>query len=137
MTKKSIMISKVAMKMAISDSRAEEAELKKEFRDKNIKAAAVDFGGDFNKSIKKIIENTVIAAKRENLINETHVHQGAVAGAAHEAISQISYSANGLNIGGKIGVARSGEHVVVAVFFGVGMLNLNEVAVGIGHRTIA
>jgi len=42
----------------------------------------------------------------------------------------------GLNIGGKIGIARKDDHLVVAIFFGVGMLNLNEVAVGLSHRTI-
>ena len=134
--KKSVVVAKAALKMVIS-SREEEKELKSQFKDKNVLTAAVDFGGEFNKSIKKIIENTVIAAKRENLIEDSHVHQGAVAGAAHDAISQVSNSANGLNIGGKIGIARSGEHIVVSVFFGVGMLNLNEVAVGLSHRTIS
>jgi hypothetical protein len=42
----------------------------------------------------------------------------------------------GLNVGGKIGIARCGEHVVVALFFGIGLFNLNEVAVGIGQRVI-
>jgi hypothetical protein len=42
----------------------------------------------------------------------------------------------GLNVGGKIGVARSGEHIVVAVFFGVGMFNLNVVTVGLSHRSL-
>lgn len=136
MAKKSVNVSKAALKMAISD-REEENKLKKEFKKEDILTAAVDFGGEFNKSIKKMIENIVIAAKREGLIEETHVHQGAVAGAAHDAITQISSSANGLNIGGKMAVARSGEHIVVAVFFGVGMLNLNEVTVGLSHRTIS
>ncbi|MGM0410728.1 MAG: HutP family protein [Bacillota bacterium] len=136
MTKKSVNISKAALRMAISD-REEERKLKSDFKKEGILTAAIDFGGEFNKSIKKMIENTVIAAKREGLIEETHVHQGAVAGAAHDAITQISSSANGLNIGGKIAIARSGEHIVVAAFFGVGMLNLNEVTVGLSHRTIS
>ena len=42
----------------------------------------------------------------------------------------------GLNIGGKIAVARHEEHVSVAMFFGIGLLHLNEVAVGLGHRAI-
>ena len=136
MAKKSVIVSKAALKMAISD-REEERKLKNTYKKDGILTAAVDFGGEFNKSIKKMIENAVIAAKRENLIEESHVHQGAVAGAAHDAITQISSSANGLNIGGKIAIARSGEHIVVAVFFGVGMLNLNEVTVGLSHRTIS
>jgi len=40
----------------------------------------------------------------------------------------------GLNIGGKVGIARAGEHLSVAAFFGVGLLHLDEVAVGLGHR---
>ena len=65
-----------------------------------------------------------------------HAEEGGVAGAARDAMSQITQKAMGLNIGGKIAVARSGEHIAVAVFFGVGMLNLNEVAVGLGHRAV-
>jgi hypothetical protein len=42
----------------------------------------------------------------------------------------------GLNVGGKIGIARWGEHISVAMFFGVGFLNLNEVVIGLGHRSI-
>ncbi len=136
MAKKSVIVAKAALRMAISE-REEENKLKKVFKEEGIQLAAVDFGGEFNNSIKKLIENTVIAAKRENLIKETHVQEGAVAGAAHDAVTQISDSANGLNIGGKMAVARSGEHVVVVAFFGVGMLNLNEVAVGLSHRTIS
>src|SRR6056297_2032064 len=133
---KSLIIAKAALRLAISD-RSEEKQLKNDYRDtQGIKTAAVDFGGEYNKSVKKIIENAVIAARRENLINETHSNQGAVAGATHEALKQIMGSAVGLNIGGKIGIARKGDHLVVAIFFGVGMLNLNEVAVGLSHRTI-
>ncbi len=43
----------------------------------------------------------------------------------------------GLNIGGKVGLARRGDHVAVAVFFGIGLLHLDEVAVGLGHRAIS
>jgi hypothetical protein len=132
----SLIIAKAALRLSISD-REEENKPKKEYRDnKGIKTAAIDFGGEYNKSVKKIIENAVIAARRENLINETHSNQGAVAGATHEALKQIMGSAVGLNIGGKIGIARKEDHLVVAIFFGVGMLNLNEVAVGLSHRTI-
>ncbi len=54
--------------------------------------------------------------KGKNIIDNTHVAQGAVAGAAHDAISQIMPRTMGLNVGGKIGLARSGEHIVVAIF---------------------
>lgn len=49
---------------------------------------------------------------------------------------QIMNKALGLNIGGKIAIARCGEHISVAVFFGIGLLHLNEMAVGLGHRVI-
>ncbi|MCC3145543.1 HutP family protein [Halanaerobium sp. Z-7514] len=131
----SLETAKTAIKMAIS-TREEEKQLKKDFAKENIKTAAVDFGGEFNKSVPDIIERAVIAAKRENIIDNTHVAQGAVAGAAHDAISQIMPRTMGLNVGGKIGLARSGEHIVVAIFFGVGMFNLNEVTMGLSHRSL-
>lgn len=131
----SLETAKAAIKMAIS-SRSEEKKLQKEFSADNTNTAAVDFGGEFNKSIPDIIERAVIAAKRENIIDESHVAQGAVAGAAHDAVTQIMPRTMGLNVGGKIGVARSGEHIVVAIFFGVGMFNLNEVTVGLSHRSL-
>ena len=42
----------------------------------------------------------------------------------------------GLNVGGKIAIARHSDHVSVAMFFGIGLLHLNEVAIGLGHRAI-
>ena len=59
-----------------------------------------------------------------------------MAGATHAALEQITPKAVGLNVGGKIGVARYGEHVCVAVYLGVGVLHLNEVAVGLAHRSL-
>jgi len=132
----SIDVAKIAIKMALS-SREEEIEFKEEYSKMGVRAAAVDFGGEFNSSIKKIIERTLVAAKREGVIEEgKHVQEGALIGAAREALSQVMQKAFGLNAGGKIGMARSGEHICVAMFFGVGFLNLNEVAVGLGHRSI-
>jgi hypothetical protein len=132
----SIDVAKVAIKMALS-TRSEELELKESYAKKQIRVAAVDFGGDFVNSIKKIIERAVVAAKREGVIEEeTHVLEGAVVGATREAISQVMQKALGLNVGGKIGIARWGEHISVAMFFGVGFLNLNEVVIGLGHRSI-
>ena len=81
-------------------------------------------------------ERAIVAARREGVIGTTHLEEGAVAGAAREALSQIMNKAIGLNIGGKIAIARQEEHVSVAMFFGIGLLHLNEVAVGLGHRAI-
>lgn len=122
--------------MAITESREEEARVKKELASQNIRAAAVDYGGEFGSSVNKIVERAVVAAKREGVIRETHVDEGAVAGATREALSQLMMKAMGLNIGGKIGIARQGEHIAVAVFFGIGLLHLDEVAIGLGHRAL-
>lgn len=127
---------KAAVRLALSSSRDEEKVLKSRYGDKGVMVAAVDFGGEFVPSTMRIVECTVVAAKRENIIGETHHEEGAVAGAVREAISQIQAKAIGLNVGGKIGIARYSEHIAVAVFFGIGLLHLNEVAIGLGHRVI-
>lgn len=133
---KSSDIAKIAIKMAIS-SREEEDLLKQRYREKGVKVVAVDFGGDYNASIKKIIERAAVAAKREGVVEDTHVGEGAVVGVTREALSQITPKAFGLNVGGKIGIARFGEHLSAAVFFEIGLLNLNEVAMGLAHRSIS
>ncbi|MGI6424852.1 MAG: HutP family protein [Tepidanaerobacteraceae bacterium] len=129
-------VSKIALKMALS-TRSEEAELKQTYRDMKVKVCAVDFGGNLINSIDKIIERALVAAKRENLIKENvHVLEGALIGATREALSQVLQKAIGFNVGGKIGIARCGEHLSVAMFFAVGFVNLNEVVVGLGHRSL-
>ena len=125
-----------AISVAITKDRMTEKEMQNKFRNEGILTAAVDFGGEFIASVTKMIERAVVAAKRENLIVESHAEEGAVAGAAREAVSQVMNKAIGLNIGGKIAIARCGEHISVAVFFGIGLLHLNEMAIGLGHRVI-
>lgn len=127
---------KVAVYMALSENRDEEKLLKHQYSEKGIKCCAVDYGGDFVSSVMKIIERAVVSAKREGVIAECHAEEGAVAGATREALNQITNKAIGLNVGGKIGVARYHEHVAVCVFFGVGLLHLNEIAIGVGHRVV-
>ena len=127
---------KAAIMMALTSDRAEEKSLKTQLAKNGIKTAAVDYGGEFINSIMKIVERAVVSSKREGVIAECHNEEGAVAGAAREALSQIMPKALGLNVGGKIAVARSGEHVAVAVFFGIGLLHLNEIAIGTGHRVV-
>jgi hypothetical protein len=130
-------ISSVAIKMALTETREEEAKAKQQFLEIGIKTAAVDVGGEYLSSIKKIVERAIVAAKREGVIRDTHSEEGAVAGATREALSQIMPKAIGLNIGGKLGIARHHDHVCVVVFFGIGLLHLDEVAIGLAHRTIA
>lgn len=132
----SIEVGRAAIKMAISENRQEEQDIRQMLMGRNIQAVAVDFGGEFIPSIKKIIERAVVAAQRQGLVPANHVGEGAVAGAARGALEQMVAKAVGLNVGGKIGIARHGEHLCVAIYFGVGMLNLNEVAVGLAHRSL-
>ncbi len=124
----------IAVKMALTDTREEEKHLQKLFSREGFKTAAVDCGGEYIASVKKIVERAVVAAKREGVIKDTHTDEGAVAGATREALSQIMPKAVGLNVGGKIGIARYNDHITVAVFFGIGLLHLDEVAIGLGHR---
>ena len=129
-------VCKAAINMALTESRNEEAELKSKYKEESIKVVAIDFGSNFESAIPKILERAVVASKREGLIDETHLQEGAVAGAAHEALGQIMNKCIGLNLGGKIGIARSDDHISVCVFFAIGMLNLNDMAIGIGHRAL-
>ncbi|BCV24680.1 HutP family protein [Gelria sp. Kuro-4] len=130
-------VARAAIEMAVSRTREDEQRLKETYRYEGIHAAAVDYGGEFISSVKKVIERAVVAAKREGLIAEVQAEEGGVAGAAREALSQIMPKAIGLNVGGKIGIARKGEHIVVVIFCGIGLLHLNEVALGLGHRAVA
>jgi hypothetical protein len=125
-----------AISVAITKDRLTEKTMQVKLKGEGILTAAVDFGGEFIASVTKMIERAVVAAKRESLILDSHVEEGAVAGAAREAVSQIMNKAIGLNIGGKIAIARCGEHISVAIFFGIGLLHLNEMAIGLGHRVI-
>ncbi len=135
-------VARAAIQLAMTATREEETELKASLTEKDIVGAASDFGGTFvggsvkTRTALKMIERAVVAAKREGVISDTHREEGAVAGAAHDAVCQVSEKAMGFSVGGKIGVARSGEHVAVAVFFTVGLVHLNEVVVGMGHRAI-
>ena len=129
-------VARAAVELAMSATRDEETALKMQHQNKQIMSVACDYGGEFVHSVMKIVERAVVTAKREQVIAETHHEEGAIAGAAREALSQVTTKALGLNVGGKIGIARLGEHVAVAVFFGIGLVHLNEVCVGLGHRTV-
>ena len=129
-------VARAAISLSLSVSREEENELRANFSQDGILTAAADYGGDYNQSVMNVIERAVVAGRREKVIGDTHHEQGAVAGAAHDAISQVASKAMGLSVGGKIAVARRGEHIAVAVFLCVGLVHLNEVCIGLGHRAI-
>ena len=133
----SLDVGRAALKMAVTDNRTDEQDLRIQmFQQHGIQSIAIDFGGEFVPSVKKINERAVVAAQRQGLVPSNHVGEGAVAGAARAALGQISAQAVGLSVGGKIGIARHGEHLCVAIFLGIGVLNLNEVAVGLAHRSL-
>lgn len=132
----SIEVAKAAIMMALSKSREQEREQQHDFEQQGIQTCAVDFGGEFTSVVGTIIERAVVAAKREGLIGDKHVELGAVAGAAREAVAQISNKSIGYNVGGKIGLARWNCHIAVAIYSCIGLLHLNDVAVGLGHRIV-
>jgi len=130
-------VAAAAIRLALTPDREEENRLKQELIAENIRGTAVDYGGEYSSAIPKVVERAVVAARREQVIQSDHRSEGSVAGATREALSQIMPKALGLNVGGKVGIASDGSHVAVAVFFTVGLLHLNEVAIGLGHRAIA
>lgn len=129
-------VARSAILISLTTNREDERALKLELAQRGIKSAAVDYGGEYIQSVTKIIERTIVAAKREGIIGETHNEEGAVAGATHEAVTQLMSKAIGLNVGGKIGIARNHDHIAVSLFLGIGLLHLNEVAIGLGHRAV-
>lgn len=129
-------IAVAAIRIAMTETRDKEKKMQEELREQGICAAGVDCGGEFQNSISKIIERAVVCAKREGIINDSHIEEGAVAGAAHEALMQIGNKAMGFNVGGKIGIARYGDHITVCVFFAIGLIHLNDISIGIGHRAL-
>lgn len=129
-------IAAAAIRIALSSDRLEEKQIQADFTRSGIHTVAVDYGGEFITSVMKIIERAVVSSKREGVIHESHVEEGAVAGATREALTQIMPKALGLNVGGKIGIARYKDHISVAIFFGIGLLHLNEVSIGLGHRVV-
>ena len=131
----SMEVAKVATQMAIS-TREEEEKLKAEYKKEGNLATAVNIGGNINESTTKIMERTLVASKRSNVIREEHLHEGGVIGATRDALMQVRERATGQNVGGKVGIARKGQHLSVCIFLSVGLLHLDEVVIGIGHRAV-
>lgn len=76
----SVEVGKAALAMAISEDRKAEQACQERFGGKGILTVAVDFGGEYLSSVKKIIERAVVAAQRQGLVKNDHVGEGAVAG---------------------------------------------------------
>lgn len=132
----SVDVARAAVRLAITSTRAEEERLIEELKKKGISGTAVDVGGDVVNSVHVVIERAVHASRKGRITKENHVQDGAIAGAAREAITQITEKAMGLTGGGKIAVCRHKEHLSVCIFMSIGLLHLNEVVIGLGHRSL-
>ena len=73
-------IAAAAIKLALSKNRTEEQQFQLEYSKMGINTAAVNYGGEFTNSVMKIIERAVVSSKREGVILENHVEEGAIAG---------------------------------------------------------
>lgn len=131
----SLDVSKEAVRMALT-TREEEKELIIVVEAMGGKAAAVDIGGNISSSITKVLERALVASKRVGLIKEDYAQEGAVIGATRDALIQILGRSSNLNVGGKIGIVRKDNDIAVCIYVSIGLLHLNEFAIGIGHRTL-
>ena len=129
-------VARAAISIAMTSTREDEIEMKQEHLEKGIQSLAVDYGGEFLSSLQKVVERAVVASKREKIIDDSSHSDGAIAGATREALVQIMPKALGLNVGGKVGIARGETHIAVAIFFGIGLLHRNDIAIGLGHRVV-
>lgn len=129
-------VARAAIKLAITPNRSSEEILITKLKQREICGAAVDIGGDIVNSIHVVIERAIIASRKSGITKESHVQDGAIAGASREAIMQIAAKATGLNGGGKVAICRHKEHISVCIFMSIGLLHLNEVVIGLGHRSL-
>jgi hypothetical protein len=132
----SVDVARAAVQLAITPNRTAEERYLVKLAEQDILGVAVDVGGDIVNSVHVVIERAILASRKAGLTRENHVQDGAIAGAAREAITQIASKATGLNGGGKIAVCRHQEHLSVCIFMSIGLLHLNEVVIGLGHRSL-
>ena len=105
----------------------------KEFQSADVARAAIRMALSENRSDENELREKLA---KSGIISDTHVGDGSVVGAMESAIEQIKLMAMGMNLGGKIGIARWKEHLCVAVFVEVGVLHFNEVTLGMAHRVL-
>jgi len=135
MKEKSYEISKIAIKMVLT-TREEEKKLKEEYKKNGILTAAVNIGGKMPDMTIKIIENSIVAAIKNGLVEDNRSHNGIIVGAVRDALNQVSSKTSGFNVGGKISLVRIEDDISVAVLLNIGILHLNEVAIATAHRII-
>ena len=83
-------VARAAIELSMTQSRDEEQRWRQTLRQQGVIGAAADFGGDFLTGIVRIVERAVVAAKREQVIGDSHLEEGGVAGAAREALNQVT-----------------------------------------------
>ena len=69
-------VARAAIRMAVTETRAEENALKDELIKEGIRSVAVNFGGKFLDILPKIFESAIVAAQRQHVISDTHVGDG-------------------------------------------------------------
>ena len=82
----SVDVAKAAIRLAVTGSRQSEEQMIEMLREKGIRSAAMDIGGDMINSIHIIIERAITISSKNGVTKENHVQDGAIAGAAREAI---------------------------------------------------
>lgn len=133
---RSIDVARFATNLVSTGSREKEMEYRKYLETFEVQSVAVDFGGKFEKVVPQIIENGAVAAQRCGLIEDQHVQIGDIVGAIHQVLIKLGSIAVGLNVGGKLAIARYKEHLCVAIFAEIGLIHLNEVFINIAHRSV-
>ena len=91
-------IARAALRMSLTETRADENALKERLAKDGIRAVAVNFGGKFLDILPKIFESAIVAAQRQKVISDTHVGDGSVVGAMESAIEQVKPMAIGMNV---------------------------------------
>ena len=129
-------VARAAITIVMSNDMKEEQDIKKKYDEEHIRTAAVNIGGNLVGSISKILESALVCGKRNQIISDEHVYDGALAGAVREALQQVMDKSVGFNAGGKIGIARSGEHLAVCIYLSIGLLHLDEIVIELGHRVL-
>lgn len=133
---RSIDVARFATNLVSTGSGEKEMEYRKYLETFEVQSVAVDFGGKFEKVVPQIIENGAVAAQRCGLIEDQHVQIGGIVGAIHQVLIKLGSIAVGLNVGGKLAMARYKEHLCVAIFAEIGLIHLNEVFINIAHRSV-
>lgn len=90
---------RLALEVALTRTREDERILINKLNKNGILSVAVDFGGDFVKTIPKILESIVVGARRQHVIVEDYIEEAAVLGASRSALEQLKIKGIGCSVG--------------------------------------